>query len=87
MTNVWKKPIAVPIQKKDGTQILKSDRLTPLFPICVRIFEWIIYNVSFEDLTKNNPISENQYRFMPTDYCTNQLLLKTNDIHKSFYDD
>ena len=32
MTNVWKKSIAVPIQKKDGKQILKSDRLTPLFP-------------------------------------------------------
>ena len=87
MTNVWKKSIAVSIQKEDGKQILKSDRLAPLFPICVKTFEWIIYNVSFEDLTKNNQISENQYRFMPTDYCTNQLLLKTNDIHKSFYND
>lgn len=43
--------------------------------------------LSLEDLTKNNPIGENQSRFKPTDYYTNQLLLKTNDMHKSFYDD
>ena len=61
-------------------------RPVSLLPICVRIFERLIYNSLFEFFIGNELISSNQSSFKPTDSCINQLLSITHEIYK-FFDD
>ena len=76
----------LPINKKDYKQTLKNYKLTALLPIGAKVFERIIYNISFEYLIENNLITDNQCSFKPGDSCINQLLSITHDIYKSFND-
>ena len=59
-------------------------KLTSLFPICVKILERIIFNKMFSFLIEKNLISSNQSGFRPGNSCFKQLLSITHEIYKSF---
>ena len=63
--------------------MLKNYRPISLLPIFGKNFERIIYNNIFEYLTTNKLISVNQSGFKPGDFCENQLLSITHEIHHS----
>ena len=62
-------------------QSLKNYRPISLLPIFGKIFELIIYNHIFENLTTNKLISDNQSDFKPDDSYVNQLLSITHEIY------
>ena len=65
---------------------MKNYRPISLLPICIKIFETIIYNRIFEYLIENYLITENQSGFKREDSSINQLLSITHDIYKSLDD-
>ena len=50
------------------------------------MFKKLIFNEMFKLFTENETISFNQLGFKPGDSCTNQLLVMTHEIYKSFDD-
>ena len=80
----WKKVNIVPIQKMGDKQTLKNYRPVSLLPICVKIFESIIFNEMFRFPLDNKLITTNQSGFKPGDFYINQLLSITHKIYKSF---
>ena len=79
-TSEWKKVNVVPIHRKVNKQTLENCRPVSLLPICSKVFERLIYNSFFKQLTAN------QSGFKPGDSCINQLLSITHEIYKSFDD-
>ena len=74
----------VPLHKKGNKQSLENYRLISLLPICLNIFERLIYNEMFTFFTETNLTSPNQSGFRPGDSFFNQLLAITHKIYKSF---
>ena len=56
----------------------------PLFPICGKILEKIIFNKLYNYLHSNNLITKKQSGFRPGDSTTNQLLYLLDEIHQAF---
>ena len=79
----WKKPNVVLVHKKNDKLSLKNYRPISLLPFFGKIFEIIIYNNTFEYLTTNKVISDNQSGFKPSDSSVNQLLSITHEIYHS----
>ena len=52
-----------------------------LLPICVKMFEWLIFNPVFEFLEENKLLSPNQSGFWPNDSCENQLQSIVHSIY------
>ena len=80
----WKKRNVVPIHKKYDKQCLSNYCPVSLLPICVKIFERLIFNEMFKFFIENELISPDQSGFKPGDSCTNQLLAITHEIYKPF---
>ena len=59
------------MHKKGDKQSLKNYRPKSLFPICGKIFEWLIYKKMFEYFIGNDLVSLNQSAFKPEDSCIN----------------
>ena len=66
--------------------MLKNYRPISLLPGSGKIFERLLYDSMFKFFTENIWISQNQSGFKPGDSGTNQLLLITHQIHKSFHE-
>ena len=73
----------VPAHKKDDEQSLKSYRPISLLPIFGKTFERIVCNNTFEYLTNNKLISDNQSGFKLGDSSVKQLLSITHEIYHS----
>ena len=80
----WEKANVVPTYEINDKQLVKNYGPISLLPICVKIFELLIYNKLFHFFQINNLISPNQSGFKPGNSCTNQLLAITHEIYKSF---
>ena len=76
----------MPVHKKGDKQCLKNFRPISLLPICIKVFERLIYNELFYIFTDNKLISPNHSGFRPGDSCINQLLAFTHEPYKSFDD-
>ena len=79
--NEWKMANVVPVHKKSDQQILYNYWPVSLLPICVKVFERLIYNSLFEYFIESYLISPNQSGFKPDDLCTNQLISITHEIY------
>ena len=77
----WEKANIVPVHKKK--QSSRNYRTLSLLLIFGKIFERIIFNNIFENLTANKLILENQSGFKPGESCVNQLLSITHEIYNS----
>ena len=53
----WKKGNVVPIHKKDDKQNVKNHHPVSFLPICGKIIERLIYNVTYDFLTENDLFS------------------------------
>ena len=76
-----KKKNIVPVHKRSDKQ---NYHPVSLFPICIKFFDWFIFNEMFTFFISNNLISLNQLNFRPGDSCINQLISITHKIYKSF---
>ena len=74
----WKKANVVPTFKKDDKQCIKNYCTVSPLPVCGKVFEWLLYMLSF--FSENDLISPKHSDFRPCDSCTNQLL---SIAHKS----
>ena len=81
---LWKKVIIVPAHKKNSHRILKNYRPISLLPICGKIFEKIIFDEIYEDLTANKLFSDKQSGYCPGDSTINQFLSITHKINNAF---
>ena len=79
----WKNANVAPVHKKNDKQLVKNYHPVSLLPICVKIFERILYNSLFDFLNQNDLISPAQSGFKPGDSCINQLLSITHEIYHS----
>ena len=80
----WKKGSVVPIHKKDGKRNVKNYRPVPLLPICGKIFERLIYNVTYDFLSENNLPSPYQSGFRSGGSSINQLLSINHEVLNAF---
>ena len=80
----WKRANIVPIHKKNDKQIVSDYRPVSLLPICIKIFEKLVFNNLFKFFEDNNLLSKHQSGFRPGDSCIYQLLAITHDIFSSF---
>ena len=64
--------------------MIKNYRPVSLFPVCVKIFEKIIFNSLLKYLDDNNLLNGNQSGFRPGDSCVHQLLSITHEIYNAF---
>ena len=69
--DMWKLANMTPIFKKGDKQSTKNYRSLSLLPICVKMFEKIIFNNLYLYLNSNNLITKNQSGFRPGDSTTN----------------
>ena len=74
----WKKANVVPTFKKNDKQCIKNYCTVSPLPVCGKVFEWLLYMLSF--FSENDLISPKHSDFRPCDSCTNQLL---SIAHKS----
>ena len=74
---------SVPVHKKNDKQLVKNYRPISLLPIWGKMFERFLYNSLFDFLNQNDLIFPAQSGFKPDDYCINQLLSITHEIHQS----
>ena len=81
----WKKANIIPIHKKGGKQTVLNYRPVSLLPICVKIFERLLYNEILNFLLENHLISPKQSGFKSGDSCINQLLSINHEILSAFY--
>ena len=79
-----KKGNLVPIFKKGDKQNIKNYRTVSLLPICIKIFERVIYDNMLKYFLDNNLITPKQSGFRPGDSCINRFLSITHDIFTSF---
>ena len=80
----WKKGNVVPIHKKHNKQNVKNWCPVSLLPICDKIFERLIYNVTYDFLTENNLLSPNESGFRSGGFCINELLSINHEILNVF---
>ena len=80
----WKKANVLPIHNKENRQIKKNYRPISLLPICVKIFEKLIFDTIYEYLCENQLLTPNQSGFRPGDSTVNQLLSITHKIYSAF---
>ena len=71
--------------KKVDKQIVKNYCLVSLLPVCVKMFERLIFNQIFKFLDEGKLISQNQTGFWPSDSCEYQLLSTAHCIYNNFY--
>ena len=81
----WKKVNVVPIQKKKSKQLVKNQWPLSLLLIGGKIFERLIYNEVYPNLTGNNLISSYQSGIKGGDSCSNELLSITPMITHEMY--
>ena len=82
--NEWKKA-NVPVQKKNGKELLKNYRPIYLLPICGKFPERFFSNSMFEFFIQNNLITPKQSCFKTGGSCI-QLISITHELRKSFDD-
>ena len=70
--------------KKDDKQNVKNYRPVGLLPIYGKIFERLIYDVMYDFLTENDPLSPSQSGFRSGDSYINQLLSINHEISNAF---
>ena len=80
----WRKANVLPIHKKENRQIKKNYRPITLLPICMKIFETLIFDTIYEYLCENQLLTPNQSGFHPGDSTVNQLLFITHKIYSAF---
>ena len=80
----WRKGNVVPIHKKHNKQNVKNWCPVSLLPICDKIFERLIYNVTYDFLTENNLLFPNESGFRSGDSCINELLSINYEILNVF---
>ena len=80
----WKKANVVPIHKRNDKQILSNCLPVSLLPVCIKIFECLIYNSMCKHRSYNNLLSPSQSGFRIGDSCINQLLPITYNIFHCF---
>ena len=69
--DIWKLANVTPIYKMSDKQLIGNYRPISLLPICVKIFEKIIFNNLYKHLTTYHLIIKNQSGFRPGNYTTN----------------
>ena len=82
--HIWKSANLTPIHKNVDKTLVKNYRPISLLPLCVKIFEKIVFNQLYLFFTSNNLITINQSGFRSGDSTTHQLLTSINEIHESF---
>ena len=65
----WRKANVVPIHKKGDKQLIENYRPVSLLPICVKVFECLIFNSLFNYFIENNLLSPHHSGFIPGDSC------------------
>ena len=70
--------------KKDDKQNVKNYLPVGLLPIYGKIFERLIYDVMYDFLTENDPLSPSQSGFRSGDSYINQLLSINHEISNAF---
>ena len=79
-----KKSNVSPIHKKENRQLKKNYRPISLLPICMKIFEKLIFDTIYEYLCKNQLLTPHQSDFRPGDSTVNQLLSITHKLYSAF---
>ena len=72
----------IPIHKKNHKQNLINYCPVSLLPIRGKIFERLIFNKIVRFFLENKLITPHQSGFKLGDFCMNQLLSITHEIHK-----
>ena len=80
----WKCANVQPVHKKNSRQLKTNYRPISLLPVISKIFEKILFDVTYKFLNENNLITSNQSGFRPNDSTINQLLSITNEIYVNF---
>ena len=83
-STAWKKANIVPVHKKGNKQILNNYQPVSLLPICNKLFEKIIFDTIFQNITVNKLLNRNLSGFMPGESCIHQLISVTYEIYASF---
>ena len=65
-------------------QSINNYRPVSLLPVCIEIFERIIFNSIFQFLEENKLLNVNQSGFQPGDSCEYQLLSVVHNIYATF---
>ena len=81
---VDKKANVVPVHKKGDKQVSRNCQPVSLLPICEKIFERLMYNISFGFSIKNNLILSNQSCFKQDGSCIHHPLSISLEIYQSF---
>ena len=63
----WKKANVVPTFKRGEKQCIRNYRPVSLFPVCGKVFEWLLYNSMFSFFSENDLILPKQSGFRPDD--------------------
>ena len=83
-STAWKKANIVPVHKKGNKRILNNYQPVSLLPICNKLFEKIIFDTIFQNITVNKLLNRNLSGFMPGESCIHQLISVTYEIYASF---
>ena len=83
-STAWKKANIVPVHKKGNKRILNNYQPVSLLPICNKLFEKIIFDTVFQNITVNKLLNRNLSGFMPGESCIHQLISVTYEIYASF---
>ena len=81
---IWKKVNIVPVHKKCSKNSKQKYRPIFLLPIFGKIFEKMIYDTLYEQLTANELLNPNQSGFRPNESTINQLLTTVHTIFTAF---
>ena len=71
-------------KKKMTSEMLKITVLYHSYLYAGKIFEHLVYNVTYDFLSDNNLLSPNQTRFTSGDSCINQLLSINHETLNAF---
>ena len=80
----WKISNICPIHKKGDKQIINNYRPVSLLPICVKMFERLIFNSLYKFLEERKLLSFHQSGFCSIDPFINQFLFIVHTIYKAF---
>ena len=83
-STAWKKANIVPVHKKGNKRILNNYQPVSLLPICNKLFEKIIFDTIFQNITVNKLLNRNLSGFMPGESCIHQLISVTYEMYASF---
>ena len=81
--DIWKLANVTPIKKGDK-QLIGNYRPISLLPLYSKMFEKIIFNNLYKQLTTHHLITKNRSGFRPGDSTTNQLIDLTARNHLKF---